>query len=119
MYFIIYYIRFDSETLNLRLEQYSLRTEQYKYISSGIQRRIELGGSSWQKVLIKVKNADGVGVKMPSFASSFLKEKEVLLRPETPLRITSVKRKELPVATVLAGEDKFVYHTLIEAEIVK
>ena len=71
------------------------------------------------KVLIKVKNADGVGVKMPSFASSFLKEKEVLLRPETPLRITSVKRKELPVATVLAGEDKFVYHTLIEAEIVK
>ena len=71
------------------------------------------------KVLIKVKNADGVGVKMPSFASSFLKEKEVLLRPETPLRITSVERKKLPVATVLAGEDKFVYHTLIEAEIVK
>jgi hypothetical protein len=71
------------------------------------------------KVLIKVKNADGVGVKMPSFASSFLKEKEVLLRPETPLRITSVTRKELPVASVLKGEDKFVYHTLIEAEIVK
>lgn len=71
------------------------------------------------KVLIKVKNADGVGVKMPSFASSFLKEKEVLLRPETPLRITSVTRKELPVASVLKGEDKFVYQTLIEAEIVK
>jgi len=71
------------------------------------------------KVLIKVKNADGVGVKMPSFSSSFLKEKEVLLRPETPLRITSVTRKELPVASVLKGEDKFVYHTLIEAEIVK
>ena len=71
------------------------------------------------KVLIKVKNADGVGVKMPSFASSFLKEKEVLLRPEVPLRITSVTRKELPVASVLKGEDKFVYQTLIEAEIVK
>ena len=71
------------------------------------------------KVLIKVKNADGVGVKMPSFASSFIGEKEVLLRPETPLRITSVKRKELPIATPLRGEDKFVYQTLIEAEIVK
>ena len=71
------------------------------------------------KVLIKVKNADGVGVKMPSFASSFIGEKEVLLRPETELKITSVKRKELPIATPLRGEDKFVYHTLIEAEIVK
>lgn len=71
------------------------------------------------KVLIKVKNADGVGVKMPSFASSFIGEKEVLLRPETPLRITSVKRKELPIATSLSGEDKFVYQTLIEAEIIK
>ena len=71
------------------------------------------------KVLIKVKNADGVGVKMPSFASSFIGEKEVLLRPETALKITSVKRKELPIATPLRGEDKFVYHTLIEAEIVK
>ena len=71
------------------------------------------------KVLIKVKNADGVGVKMPSFASSFIGEKEVLLRPETALKITSVKRKELPIATPLRGEDKFVYQTLIEAEIVK
>jgi len=71
------------------------------------------------KVLMKVKNANGVGVKMPSFASSFINEKEVLLRPETKLKITSVKRSKEPVNALFRGEDTHVYHTEIEAEIVK
>jgi hypothetical protein len=71
------------------------------------------------KVLMKVKNANGVGVKMPSFASSFINEKEVLLPPETKLKITSVKRTKEPVNALFRGEDTHVYHTEIEAEIVK
>lgn len=71
------------------------------------------------KVLMKVKNANGVGVKMPSFASSFINEKEVLLPPETKLKITSVKRTKEPVNALFRGEDTHVYHTQIEAEIVK
>ena len=71
------------------------------------------------KVLMKVKNANGVGVKMPSFASSFINEKEVLLPPETKLKITSVKKTKEPVNALFRGEDTHVYHTEIEAEIVK
>jgi hypothetical protein len=71
------------------------------------------------KVLMKVKNANGVGVKMPSFASSFINEKEVLLPPETKLKITSVKRTKEPVNALFRGEDTHVYHTEIETEIVK
>jgi hypothetical protein len=71
------------------------------------------------KVLIKVKNASGVGVKMPSFASSFINEKEVLLRPETKLRVTSVKRERQKVNAIFRGETDFVYQTEVEAEIVK
>ena len=78
----------------------------------------EKGGYA-SKVLINVKNAQGVGVKMPSFASSFFDEKEVLLRPETPLKITSVQRTRIPIAGVFKGEDKYVYQTKIEAQIIK
>ena len=71
------------------------------------------------KVLIKVKNASGVGVKMPSFASSFINEKEVLLPPEARLKVTSVKRGKQKVDALFRGETDFVYQTEVEAEIVK
>ena len=101
--------------------------EDFGFSSFSLKESIGKQFSNWDvdrvgvqsKVLIKVKNADGVGVKMPSFASSFINEKEVLLRPETKLKITSVKREKQKVNALFRGETDFVYHTEVEAEIVK
>ena len=56
---------------------------------------------------------------MPMFASSFINEKEVLLAPDEGLKVTSVKRKKQPTSALFRNDDTHVYHTEIEAEIVK
>jgi hypothetical protein len=69
------------------------------------------------KILIKVKNANGVGVKMPIFASSFINEKEVLLPAGTTLKVLSVKKTKEKINPLFKGEDTHVYHAEIDAEI--
>ena len=71
------------------------------------------------KVFIKVKNAEGSGVKMPLFSTSFLNEKEVLLPPDARLKVTSVKRTKEKISKFFEGEDTHTYQTQIEAEIIK
>lgn len=101
--------------------------EDFGFSSFSLRESVGKQFSNWDegrqgvqsKVLIKVKNASGVGVKMPSFASSFINEKEVLLRPETKLKVTSVKRERQKVNAIFRGETDFVYQTEVEAEIVK
>ena len=101
--------------------------EDFGFSSFSLRESVGKQFSNWDegrqgvqsKVLIKVKNASGVGVKMPSFASSFINEKEVLLRPEVKLKVTSVKRGKQKVDALFRGETDFVYQTEVEAEIVK
>jgi len=69
------------------------------------------------KILIKVKNANGVGVKMPIFASSFINEKEVLLPAGTTLKVLSVKKTKEKINPLFKSEDTHVYHAEIDAEI--
>jgi len=101
--------------------------EDFGFSSFSLRESVGKQFSNWDegrqgvqsKVLIKVKNASGVGVKMPSFASSFINEKEVLLPPEARLKVTSVKRGKQKVDALFRGETDFVYQTEVEAEIVK
>ena len=101
--------------------------EDFGFSSFSLRESVGKQFSNWDegrqgvqsKVLIKVKNASGVGVKMPSFASSFINEKEVLLPPEVKLKVTSVKRGKQKVDALFRGETDFVYQTEVEAEIVK
>jgi hypothetical protein len=101
--------------------------EDFGFSSFSLRESVGKQFSNWDvgrqgvqsKVLIKVKNASGVGVKMPSFASSFINEKEVLLPPEAKLKVTSVKRGKQKVDALFRGETDFVYQTEVEAEIVK
>ena len=101
--------------------------EDFGFSSFSLRESVGKQFSNWDegrqgvqsKVLIKVKNASGAGVKMPSFASSFINEKEVLLPPEARLKVTSVKRGKQKVDALFRGETDFVYQTEVEAEIVK
>ena len=71
------------------------------------------------KIFIKVKNANGYGVKMPLFSTSFVNEKEVLFPPDSRLKITSVKSTKEPRSAFFKGEDTHTYQTEIEAEVIK
>ena len=71
-------------------------------------------------ISLKVTNARGKATAMPIWASSFPNEKEVLLPPETAIRVTRVQRERYLADKEYKakGDDPFTYFTQIEGEIV-
>lgn len=71
-------------------------------------------------VSLKVTNARGRATAMPMWASSFPNEKEVLLAPETAIKVTKVSREIYRADKEYKsdGDDAFTYFTKIEGEIV-
>ena len=88
---------------------------------SGYMRKKSNSDYNYSQVMFKIKNASGVGMKMPNWASNFLSEKEVLFPENTKMRITKVKRVSHTPSksfTAMTGVDR-TYSTTIEAVILK
>jgi len=88
---------------------------------AGYMRKKSNSDYNYSQVMFKIKNASGVGMKMPNWAHNFLSEKEVLFPENTKIKITKVNRVTHTPSksfTAMTGVDK-TYSTTIEGEVIK